>query len=507
MSINIKNSHIYRSIINFLNAITIAQETMPSETNNTCPVSGASSTPTNGAAPTCPFANANLSQPNTSQNATPSDPNLAVPEPYRSTPLTESQKALIKASIPALESHGLAITKLFYTNMLIAHPELRNIFNASNQAHFQQPRALANAVLAYAQHIDDPSPLMPTVELIVSKHVSLGVQADYYAVVGEWLIKAIAEVLGEAVTPELGEAWMAAYWKLAQIFIGLEASIYEKQKSEGWEGWQDFRVVKKVKESEEITSFYLEPVESRLKPLVGFKPGQFISIQVDVPEMGHRQARQYSLSDSSNPDYLRVSIKKETGNGASAPGVVSSLMHETKKEGDIIRVSRPVGVFFLDEAKIALDAPLVLISGGVGLTPLTAMLNHSAAQNTTRPISWVHGARSTAARAFKQHVEDVAKLHENVQVILFTANVAKEEVEGVENHIQGHINLDLVDKETKLFLSNKKAEYYVCGPMMFMLTMEKALQGQGVDSSRIHMEKFGTGGIAPVEQESPKSVL
>lgn len=185
-------------------------------------------------------------------------------------PLTPDQTTLVKASIPALEQHGLAVTKVFYRNMLSEHPELKTIFNEANQVHLDQPRALANAVLAYAKNIDHLSALGDTVELIAAKHASLYVQPEQYPIVGSHLLGALKEVLGDAFTPELHDAWAAAYQQLADILIKREAEIYAG--AEGWTDWRDFRIARKVKETEAITSFYLEPVDGQ--PLPKYLPGQ-----------------------------------------------------------------------------------------------------------------------------------------------------------------------------------------------------------------------------------------
>jgi hemoglobin-like flavoprotein len=195
-----------------------------------------------------------------------------IPEKYRGSTLTNEQKSLITASVPALQAHGFDITKLFYTNLTENYPVVKNIFNETNQVTLEQPKALAGAVLAYAENIHDLTPLLPTVELIANKHASLYVAPELYAAVGTELISAIASVLGDAVTPELAEAWTAAYWQLAEIFIRREDAIYKA--SGGWTTWKDFRIAKKIKESDEITSFHLVPVDASMKPLPVYKPGQ-----------------------------------------------------------------------------------------------------------------------------------------------------------------------------------------------------------------------------------------
>ena len=197
--------------------------------------------------------------------------------------LTPEQTSIVKSTVPVLEQHGTTITKVFYDNLLEAHPELNNIFNKANQDHLRQPRALAAAVLAYAKHIDDLGTLGPTVELIANKHASMYVQPEHYAIVGEHLIGAFKQVLGDALTPEILDAWAAAYGQLADIFIGKEKSLYANTK--GWTDWQDFRIAKKIQESDEITSFYLEPVKESSKPLPPYLPGQVMLSQSGILEL------------------------------------------------------------------------------------------------------------------------------------------------------------------------------------------------------------------------------
>ena len=205
---------------------------------------------------------------------------------------------------------------------------------------------------------------------------------------------------GDALTPELLEAWKVAYGQLADVLIKKDDDLYKH--AHGWTDLRDFRIKRKVKESEEITSFYLEPVDESVKPLyrrsypdryvaphcrreswtdsIDNQCAQYISIQMDVPALGHRQARQYSLSDAPWPDYYRVSVKREAGlnpmnpDAATHPGLISNMMHDMKKEGDIVRVSHLMGDFFLDPKTADDEAPVVLLSAGVGLTCLTSIL-------------------------------------------------------------------------------------------------------------------------------------
>jgi nitric oxide dioxygenase len=153
-----------------------------------------------------------------------------------------------------------------------------------------------------------------------------------------------------------------------------------------------------------------------------------------------------------------------------------------------------MGDFFVDPSKEDQDHPLVLISAGVGLTSLMSILNTLSAQPAKRPISWIHAARSSSVRAFAEHVQELERKMDNIHSVLFTTNVKGSEVLG-QGHHEGHITAAKLDKEKDLFLKEPKTQYYICGPIQFMQDMEVTLLQFGVDSSRIHMERFGTGGV------------
>ncbi|KAJ4312998.1 hypothetical protein N0V94_007167 [Neodidymelliopsis sp. IMI 364377] len=415
--------------------------------------------------------------------------------------LTPEQVQIIKATVPVLAQHGETITTKFYADMLEAHPELKNIFNNTHQATGHQPRALAGSLYAYASNIDDLGKLSPAVELICHKHASLYIRPEHYNIVGEHLLKTMKTVLGDAATPDILGAWETAYWQLANIMIDKEEGLYEVAK--GWTDWKEFRIARKEKEAEEITSFYLEPADANLK-LPIFKPGQYISVNVFVDELdgGVWQARQYSLSDAPGKDYLRISVKREPGvevgkeKHMSHPGYLSNIMHEKKNVGDIVKVSHPWGDFYFDEEKENKDAPVVLISAGVGLTCLNSILN-TTLENGSRPATWIQGAKNSKTRAFKEEIDRLAAEKENLHTVYFSSSPQEGEVQGRDYDIKGRINLDQVDKDV-LFTNNEKTLYFTCGPERFMLDVEAKLKSYGVPTERIRMELFGTGGVPRV---------
>ncbi|KAG5917920.1 hypothetical protein E4U42_007074, partial [Claviceps africana] len=299
--------------------------------------------------------------------------------------LTAQQTATVKSTAPIVKQHGQAITATFYRNMLAAHPELRSYFSVRNQQTGAQQAALANAVFAYAACIDDLPKLRRAVERIAQKHASLFIRPDHYPIVGRYLVGAFGEVLGDALTPEMADAWIAAYGQLADVFVRRETELYAQ--AGDWTAWRTFKVVDKQAETDGIVSLYLEPQDGRRLP--SFKPGQYVSIQVGIPELGGLlQSRQYSLStapDRSNTmRQYRVSVKRETRDAAhhstedmakgKVAGVVSNRLYRYEV-GDEVQVSPPRGDFFFDPATAAPDTPVVLLSIGVGATPLVSILD------------------------------------------------------------------------------------------------------------------------------------
>ncbi|KAI0171724.1 flavohemo protein [Hypoxylon sp. FL1284] len=405
-------------------------------------------------------------------------------------PISAEHIATVKATAPVLKEHGVEITTLFYRNLMAAHPELENVFSATNQASGAQPRALAAAVFAYASYVDDLGRLRAAVERIAHKHESLKVRPEQYAVVGEHLLGAVAAVLGDACTPAVAAAWTAAYGALADIFIGRERQLYAAHAD--WPGWRRFRIRSKVPETDEITSFYLAPEDGA--PLPSFLPGQYVSLQVFVPQMGHYQPRQYSLSDAPRSDYYRISVKKDKGKQVEVPGLISNLLHDSYSEGDVLEITAPAGEFFVDPNGGS-DKPLVLISAGVGLTPMISILNSAVNAGAQRRISWIHGVHSSEMRAFRDHIKDTCAqdTNHNINATFFVTSPQEQEVQGVDYHFAGRIDLSKVDSEFSLFLGDTGAEYYICGPYAFMKDTKEYLAGVGVDVDRIHLEVFGTG--------------
>ena len=400
--------------------------------------------------------------------------------------MTPQQINLVKATVPVLRENGVALTDYFYKRMLGNNPDLKETFNMGHQRSGAQAQALAGAVLAYAENIEDPSVLLPVVEMIAHKHVSLNIQAPDYNIVGENLLHSISEVLSISMEDPLIGAWAAAYGQLADLFISTEQAIYaQHQQTKGsWLGWRKFKIAQKVVESDEITSFYLAPVDGGDLPT--YQAGQYISVRVFVDELGLKQPRQYTLSTCPQTEHLRISVKREDEKGALAGGWVSNTLHGLA-EGAEIEVSAPTGNFYLIDS----SKPNVFISGGVGLTPMVAMLNQLVTLDLPQPASFIHACRSSHVHAMKKHIQELKAKYPNLNT--FTAYEFPNAGDALGTDYDAAGRLDLATLDTAVLPTN--ADYYLCGPMPFMAEQHKALVARGIPAANIHSEAFGTGGV------------
>ena len=385
--------------------------------------------------------------------------------------LTHTQRDLIKATVPLLESGGEALTTHFYRMMLSEHPEVRPLFNQAHQASGDQPRALAGGVLMYARHIDRLEALGPLVRQVVNKHVALQILPEHYPIVGGCLLRAIREVLGaEIATDAVIDAWAVAYQQLADIFIGAEEQLYTENAAApgGWRGARSFRVARKVVESAEITSFHLVPVDGGA--LLDHQPGQYIGMRLLLD--GEEVRRNYSLSALANGREYRISVKREVG------GRVSNHLHDNVQVGDELELFPPSGEFTLS----ASDKPLALISAGVGITPALAMLD--AARHSGRPIHFIHCARNAEVHAFRDWVDAHAAEHPQIRHYVCYS----EPRDGDQADATGFLSRDLLEQWLP---AERDLDAYFLGPKPFMAQVKRHLQALGVPAEQSRYEFFG----------------
>ncbi|WP_374562229.1 NO-inducible flavohemoprotein [Ideonella sp.] len=381
--------------------------------------------------------------------------------------------SLIQATVPVLQLQGEAITQHFYRLMFEHHPEVKGFFNEAHQASGTQARALAGAVLAYAAHIDRLDEIAGALPRIIQKHAALGVLPEHYPIVGRCLLQAIKEVLGDAATDEIIAAWGEAYQALADLLIAAEEQVYADNAARdgGWRGERVFRIARRVAESELITSFYLEPVDQG--PLLAFAPGQYLTLLLSID--GQPLRRNYSLSDAPGKPWYRISVKRE------ANGRVSNWLHDHATVGTELRVLPPCGDFVLAPTADT-QRPLLLVTGGVGITPAISMLE--AAAPTGRPIRFIHAARHGGLHAFRHRVDELAAAHANVEVLY----IYDQPRPGDTPHATGVVTTDLLADHLP---ADRDVDLYFLGPKPFMQSVYGSGLALGVAPDRLRYEFFG----------------
>lgn len=279
------------------------------------------------------------------------------------------------------------------------------------------------------------------------------------------------------ITGEYVEFSPFACGVLADIFIGRESELYREKASQdgGWQGTRPFIIKEKRQESELITSFVLAPLDGN--PVLRFKPGQYLSIKLVHPALEHQEIRQYSLSDAPNGRDYRISVKREPR------GQASNLLHDHLHIGDTVDIMPPAGDFFLQEVT---DTPVVLISAGVGLTPMLSMLNHLLAEGPDMDIRWLHACEHGAHHAFRDEIRAKSRQHGKLESRIWYREPGEQDVKGEDYDFSGTLALEQV---TDLIPAD--AHYYFCGPVPFMKAVKAQLENVGVPAERMHYEVFG----------------
>lgn len=381
---------------------------------------------------------------------------------------------IVKATAPLIAETGPKLTAHFYDRMFTHNPELKDIFNMSNQRNGDQREALFNAICAYAANIENLPALLGAVEKIAHKHTSFLITADQYQIVGSHLLATIDELFNPG--QEVLDAWAEAYGVLANVFIQREEQIYQANEAleGGWRGLREFELVTKQAESEHICSFVFKPTDGL--NVAAYKPGQYVGIYINSDKFDNQEIRQYSLSSAAQENTYRISVKREQD------GKVSNYLHDELNVGDKVKLVAPAGDFFMD---VESDTPVVLLSAGVGLTPTLSMLESLSAHQA--PVSWVHATENGQQHAFKQHVNQIVSSQDNVNALVWYNQPTAEDKLGEDYHFTGFVNL----KEIEAALKQTNVQIYFCGPVGFMQYVAKQLIDLGVPQEQFHYECFG----------------
>ena len=389
--------------------------------------------------------------------------------------LSPASRSIVRQTLPAVAAAIPEITTVFYGKLFADHPNLlSDLFNRGNQATGAQQQALAGSIARFATMLLDNPGRDPGALLgrVAHKHASLGVTADQYHVVHDYLFAAIADVLGAAVTTEVAAAWDEVYWLMARTLIDLEAGLYRDAAQEPGPGWRPWEVVARHEETADVVSFVLRPAEDGEAP--AFQPGQYVSVAVTLPD-GARQIRQYSLSSAPHRGTRRISVKRVRG-GAGPDGEVSTWLHANVAVGDLLTLSPPYGNVVADTS----DAPLLLASAGIGCTPVLAILDHLAATSSPRPVTVVHADRSVADHPLRGQLHRIVGELPNAR-----AHVWYEQPHpGWPAEYTGFSDLSNLDLPADL-------QVYVCGPVPFIESIRQQLMDRGVPATAIQHELFG----------------
>ncbi len=389
--------------------------------------------------------------------------------------LSPESAAVVAATAGVVAGHAEQITARFYARMFAAHPELLRVFNQGNQATGEQSRALAGSVVAYAVQLIDPdAPSFDHVlRRIAYKHVSLGIRPEQYTIVGHHLLAAVGEILGEAVTPDIAEAWNEVYWLFATQLVAAEARLYHEAGVDPAQPVRPYRVVRRLEETADVISLVLEPADGGELPEIA--PGQYVSVFVDLPD-GRRQPRQYTVSSTAVATRLQITVRRVVGVDGAPDGEVSTYLHREVRPGDVLELSAPAGDFVVQPSA----SPLLLASAGAGITTVLPVVEHLARTQPQRKVIVAHADRTAQDHALRETV-----LHVGRQIDDFTALTWYETVAPGDHRSRvGYMDLGVVDLPPDV-------QVFTCGPLPFMRHVRSSLLARGVPAARIRYEVFG----------------
>jgi nitric oxide dioxygenase len=391
--------------------------------------------------------------------------------------LSDRSRPVVQATLPAVAENIGEIAKRFYGHMLGGHPELLDgVFNRGNQAEGTQQVALAGSVAAFASAlVQDPEQLPDKLlSRIAHKHTSLGIRPDQYQVVHDNLFWAIADVLGDAVSPEVAAAWDEVYWLMAYALINQERGLYSARGVRPETVWRPWQVEHKITETDDVVTFVVNRIDDRL--VKTSLPGQYVTVLMLMPD-GVRQPRQYSLTRADDGEHRQFSVKRVHG-GDKPDGEVSNLLHDTVDVGDVVTMSLPFGDVVLDDWR-----PAVFASAGIGIAPMAGMLSHLASARSGLDVTLLHADLDESSWALRRQVLDHVRALPNGSVHAWFEQGAECSlpVDGAHGGLMDLGQVDLPDN----------AVYYLCGPLPFMQAVRSALIERGVAPRDIQYEVFG----------------
>lgn len=367
--------------------------------------------------------------------------------------LDKNSIQIIKDTVPFLQEKGTEITTIFYSNMFKAHPELLNIFNPNNQKKGLQQKAVANTVLAAAQHIEDLSVLSQHVNQIGHKHRALQVKPEHYPIVGKYLLEAIGIVLGDNKSQKVLDAWEKAYGEIATIFINIETDMYKKAT---WAGFKPFKIFSLDSSSKDVIKIGLESEND-----IGFiEPGSYITINLKNPVDTYFSNRHYSVYDYDRIKkqlYIAVQLESE--------GNISSYLNKKINLDDTLHLSAPAGDFQLQKS-----TRQIFISSGIGVTAIYPLFK-SALELGNNSI-WIQNYKNKDSLILENEVNALP-----FEKDIYT-NISSED---------GRLNAESL---MRILKNDFTGIFYICGSPEFTLGVKKILISNGVDDTMINYELF-----------------
>lgn len=379
--------------------------------------------------------------------------------------LTPEQAEIVTQTLPIVGANIEKITPNFYNRMFAAHPELiADTFNRGNQKQGAQQKALAASVATFAATLVDPDAPAPEELLsrIGHKHISVGIKPEQYPIVHRHLFDAIEEIL----TPEVfqgavRDAWDAVYLEMQRVLINFEKGLYDDLGVEAGDVFRAAHVVSREERGDDVAVFSVKLDD---ETPVSYLPGQYISVRQTMPD-GAGQLRQYSLVGGKE-GVLTFAVRRVDASEDLPAGEVSTQLWEKVQPGDAIEISLPAGDLVLDTKS---DDPVVLISAGIGATPMIGMLDALVAADSKRDVVVLHADRAEAADALRAERDNaVAALANARQQVWYEPDL-----------------MDLTDVDLP-----EGAQYYLCGGNGFLQAVRKQLADCGVDRSNVHFELF-----------------
>ncbi len=250
-------------------------------------------------------------------------------------------------------------------------------------------------------------------------------------------------------------------------------------------------VVKLVKETAVCTSVYMRPVDGQ--PCETFRAGQHLPIRFNLPGLAKPVVRCYSLSNAAGQGFYRISVKAvpAPNNQPELPaGLISNFVNHQLKVGDVVEAKPPAGDFTLQHNS---EAPIVLLAGGIGITPMVSMIQEAINENVKRGVVLMYGVRNRKDQVFREWIDQQTATHENIVAVNCFSSPLEDEVEGVDYQISGYVTVDLL----KQILPGPECQFYLCGPPVFMDSLSTGLASWGIGEHQIFSEAFGPAARKP----------